>query len=459
MMDAPTISAVPKIKVKSLPPFQILYHLPPGTNTVILIGGRGGAKTYEISKFVAVQSTIKKKRCVVLRDEKSLVRESILNEILLRFDTANANGMLGTMFERLDSGLKDKQTNSMVVFSKGFRASDLSKTANLKSISDIDFAVIEEAEDIREVDKFNTFSDSIRKEGSVIIIILNTPDINHWIVRRYFNLVVVEDGYWKLEPKKLPGFVCIQTGFNDNPFLPTHVRDRYNSYGDPSSHMYNPHYYRTQILGLASSGRKGQVHKKVKPIKLDDYMKLPFKEYYGQDFGTAAPAGLVGVKIDGNNCYCRQINYLPMNTLEIAKLYHQLNLGPADKIIADNADKTAIDKLKIGYTQKELSPEDYIAYPRLGRGFFIEGAAKGKDSLDFGISLMDSLNLYAVEESVDLWDEIHNRVYAKDKNENFTNEPEPGWDHLLDGWMYVITWFYGKIRKPSNFRNQIGYLR
>lgn len=55
----------------------------------------------------------------------------------------------------------------------------------MKSVSNIDIAVIEEAEDLRDEDKFNTFSDSIRKEGSVIIIILNTPDVHHWIVKRF----------------------------------------------------------------------------------------------------------------------------------------------------------------------------------------------------------------------------------------------------------------------------------
>ena len=133
-------------------PFQILYNLPTGTNTVICIGGRGGMKTHEISKFVAYSSTIKQKRCVILRDEKSLVRESILNEILLRFDSANANGKLSEYYDRLDTGIKIRATNEMTVFTMGFRASAKEKKANLKSISNIDLAVIEEMEDIRSED-------------------------------------------------------------------------------------------------------------------------------------------------------------------------------------------------------------------------------------------------------------------------------------------------------------------
>lgn len=447
------------VTVVRLPKFEILYDLPAGTNTVIAIGGRGGTKTYEVSKFAAFSATMKRKRTVILRDEKELIRESILAEILQRFDTANETGALTPYFGRLETGLRDKKSGDMIVFTQGFRASSNKKGANLKGISNIDIAIIEEAEDIRDETKFNTFVDSLRKEGVLVVILLNTPDIQHWIIKRYFNLQLVEDGYWKLIPKQLPGFVCIQTSYIDNPFLPDHVVQRYESYGDKTSSMYNPHYYKTAILGWASSGRKGQVHKNVKPISLAEYMALPYKEYYGQDFGTAAPAGLVGVKFHKNNCYCRQINYLPMTTLSLGRLYCDLKFTEKDKIIADAADKKAIDKLSGGFSAEELSAADVKRYPGLLKGFYIVGAKKGQDSLEFGINVMDSLNLYAVEESTDLWNEIYNRIYAKDKTENYINEPEPGFDHLLDGWMYVCVDAYGDLYTKDRLSNKMGYFR
>jgi len=144
------------VRVRAADPFKVLYKLPANTNIVICIGGRGGMKTYEVSKFVAFSATIRRKRCAVLRDEKETIRESILNEVLLRYDTANRNGALEGKFERLGIGIKDRETDEMLVFTKGFRASSGAKTANLKSISNVDIAVVEEAEDIRDEDKFNT---------------------------------------------------------------------------------------------------------------------------------------------------------------------------------------------------------------------------------------------------------------------------------------------------------------
>lgn len=442
------------VEIEDTGPFEVLYKLPDGANVVICIGGRGGRKTYEVSKYVAVQSTIKTKRCVVLRDEKELVRESILNEVLLRYDTANVDGILSQFYERLDTGIKQRSSNEMLVFSKGFRASSNLKNANLKSISNIDLAVIEEAEDIRDVDKFNTFADSIRKEGSLIIIILNTPDLLHWIIKRYFNAAQitfndvpelktkVEEkdliGYFRIVPKDIEGFVCIQTSFTDNPHLASHVVKNYENYGNPDSHLYNLHYYLTAIKGFASTGRRGQVIKKAKSIRLADYLKLPYKEYYGQDFGTASPAGLVGVKKHKNNIYARQINYKPMHTIDIGKMYCTLGFNDKDLIIADYSDSNAWNKLANGWTTDELDQETFRIYPQLRRGFNVLPCSKGSDSVTYGIDIIDRSNFFVVEESTDYWNEIYNYIYAQDKNGNYTNEPIDDFNHLIDPTRYVL---------------------
>lgn len=426
------------ITVKAQPAFKILYDLPEGTNTVCCIGGRGGMKTYEVSKWAAVSATVRKKRIVVLRDEKSLIKESILNEIWERYERANEYGALDLHYIKNDTELKDRKTGKTLIYTKGFRASANNKAANLKGPSDIDIAIIEETEDVRDPDKFNTFVDGLRKEGCVIVFMLNTPDIQHFLIKRYFNLEQVEDGYYKIIPKDIPGFVCIQTGFEDNPFLPQHIVDNYNGYGQVEHHLYNRHYYLTAIKGYASAGRKGQVHTKIKPIKLADYLALPFKEVYGQDFGTAAPAALTGVKFDGNKAYFRLLNYLPKNVSRLALLYAELGFGNSDKIIADNADKKAIDKLNEGFDLNDFDAETLAQYPQLRRGFFVDRCVKGVDSITAGIDAMDSMELYAVEEHQELWDEILNRVYDQNKSGEYTNTPRPGYDHALDSVMYVI---------------------
>jgi phage terminase large subunit len=415
--------------------FQPLYDLPKGTHTVVCVGGRGGGKTYQVSKFIAFQTTVNKCRTVILRDEKSLIKESILNEVWARYDTANVNGILDQFYIKNETELKDKKTGETLLYTKGFRASDNQKRANLKGAAGISLAVLEEAEDIRDEEKFNTFADSLRKEGCVIIIMLNTADLQHWITKRYFNTSQVEDGYYDIHPKNIPGVIVIKANFTDNDYLPDHIISNYNGYGDPNHHLYNYHYYMTAIKGYASTGRKGQILTKVKPISLDEYLKLPYKEQYGQDFGTASPAGLIGCKFYQNTCWAREINYKPMDVLSLGKLYSTLKFNPNDKIVCDYAEPNSINKLANGW--HDLPSDDYMKYPELKRGFFAVPCPT-KD-ISAGITLMSGMNLFACEESTNLWSEINNYIYAQDKYKNYTDEPIDDYNHLLDAWRYVIS--------------------
>lgn len=426
--------------------FKPLYDLPEGTNTVVCIGGRGGMKTYEVSKFIAVQVCQNEKRCVIMRDEKEQIKESILNEIYSRYDTANEDGLLDGLFVKNRNELIKRDTGETLLYTKGFKPTSLEKKSSLKGASQIDIAVIEEAEDIRDVNKYNTFVDSLRKEGCLVIIMLNVPDINHWIIKRWFKTESMpdNDGYFKLIPKEIEGFFCIQTTFEDNPFLPAHIVSNYNGYGDPASHLYNPHYYLTEIRGYASTGRKGQIFSKAKPIKLAEYLKLPYVEFFGQDFGTARPAALSGVKIHENNIYLRELNYEPMDVLEIGKMYCKKKFTKKDKIIADCAEPPSIAKLSNGW--KDLSAEDYEKYPGLASGFYVVACTKGPGSVEFGISLLLSMNIYIVEESENFWEEQRNYIWETDKDGKPTGSPKDEYNHLWDGARYVAVDQRGKKR-------------
>jgi PBSX family phage terminase large subunit len=453
------------VNVRALEPFKCLYRLPEGTNTVICIGGRGGAKTYEVSKFIAFSATIKKKRVVVLRDEKELIRESILNEVLMRYDTANASGALSAFYQRLDTGIKDIQTNEMLVFTKGFRASTTDKRANLKSISNIDMAVIEEAEDIRDEEKFNVFSDGVRKEGALIVIILNTPDLGHWIVKRYFTLEKVEDGYYDVIPKQIPGLLVIKTSYEDNPYLPPTIVERYKAYGDPASHLFNKHYYLTAIRGLASTGRKGQIFSGWKSITNQQFNEIDARSIFGQDFGTTSPAALVEAKIINNRIYIRQHSYVGMTEKQIGILYCRLGIKE-EVIIADSAEPMAIRRLRSGWSLSELSDEeraDHAAwqaealkpavmtphavpvevkpwkYARLLTGFHIFPAFKGPGTVIAGIKKVMDYEVFVTEDSTDIWFEYANYVWAVDRHGLTLDEPEDAHNHGADAIRYIIS--------------------
>lgn len=429
------------IIVRAEPEFKILYNLPKDTNVVFLVGGRAGKKTHEVSKWIAFTTMIRRKRGVLLRDEKALIKETILNEVWERYDTANKNGVFNAIYSKNENELKEKATGNVLLYTKGFRASSNQKTAGLKGASQIEFAILEEAEDFRDPIKYNTFVDSLRKEGCIIIIMMNTADIGHFLQKRYFNYEHVFDskgdatGYFKLIPKKIAGFVAIQTNYTDNPYLPAHIIHNYQAYGDPNSPTYDFHYYMTAIMGYASTGRKGQVYTKFKPIKRAEYMALVAQEITGQDFGTASPAATVGVKLINNRGYVRLINYKPLPVIEIGKMLSTLKYTQQDRIVCDYAEPNSITKLANGW--HDLDPEMYVKYPELSRGFYAVPCPT-KD-IQAGISLISGMEMYAVEEDAELWEEINNYTYAQDKYGNYTDTPIDAYNHCMDSLRYVVS--------------------
>ena len=64
-----------KIRPNPAEKFKVLYNLPKDTYLVINIGGRGGGKSYESSKYITVKAICEGKRTIVMRDEKSKIDE------------------------------------------------------------------------------------------------------------------------------------------------------------------------------------------------------------------------------------------------------------------------------------------------------------------------------------------------------------------------------------------------
>lgn len=436
-----------EVTVKRNPVFADLYNVPADAEIMILIGGRGSGKTYEASKFIAYSATVNEKRCQVLRDEKSTIRESILNEVLLRYDRANIEGAFDGKFTRLENGIKSNLTGEMQVFAKGFRASSLEKKANMKSVSNVDIAVIEEGEDVRDEEKFNTFADSIRNEGSLIVFILNTPDVHHWLIRTYFNLIPVTtedepdftqadlDGYFKIEQKNLPGVYSIFTTYHHNPYLPAKTVSRYKAYGNKESHLYNPHHYFTSIKGYSTTGMKGQYFKRYKFISLADYLALPYNEAYGQDFGTTSPAGTIGMKIHREKMYVRELNYEGLELKPLAFKLNDLGFDGTTLIVADCAEPDTIRNLRFGLKHM-MSEKEIQQYPNAASGFRNIRPAPDKN-IAAGLTSLLSMDIYVVETSTNLIKEMQMYCEATDRDGKSLGKPIDAYNHLIDPMRYV----------------------
>lgn len=231
----------------------------------VLIGSRGSGKTWNVSNFSCL-GTLKdfNYRTLVLRDVGGSIKESIFKEIKDRFfdiqdEVENSSGkerVLESVFDFQATQITNKITKESNVFSKGFRTSRVGQTSDLKGFADIDLVIMEEMEDIQDEERVMKLIDTLRKKGHKIVIILNTPSLQHWVVKRYFDYELADtiDGirYYNLVPKKIERVCQVVASYSDNPFLPDSVIQRYKSYGDVNSHNYNKHHYYQDILGLAT---------------------------------------------------------------------------------------------------------------------------------------------------------------------------------------------------------------
>lgn len=63
-------------------------------------------------------------------------------------------------------------------------------------------------------------------------------------------------------------------------------------------------------------------------------------------------------------------------------------------------------------------------------------AKKGKDSVNFGIQLIQKQTLYVTRRSVNIIKELRNYLWLKDKEGKIINVPSPIWNHHMDGMRY-----------------------
>ena len=139
---------------------------------------------------------------------------------------------------------------------------------------------------------------------------------------------------------------------------------------------------------------------------------------YGLDFGyTNDPTALVAVyKYNESLIFDELLYEKELTNSEIANKMKQL--GVRGDIFADSAEPKSI---------KELSRY----------GFRILAAKKGKDSINFGINLLQQFPMLITKRSTNLKAEILRYSWRKDREGNTTNMPIDGWNHLIDAMRYL----------------------
>ena len=140
---------------------------------------------------------------------------------------------------------------------------------------------------------------------------------------------------------------------------------------------------------------------------------------YGVDFGWNDPTVIIGC-YKWNDAYIfDEVYYKSSTTLRDLSLFLRHN-NITETLIADSAEPKSIEILR---------RDGHSIYP----------CTKGRDSVNFGINLINQNEIYVTSRSRNMKRELQGYIWAKDKEGNTLNKPTGEHPDCIDAARYVLT--------------------
>ena len=247
--------------------------------------------------------------------------------------------------------------------------------------------------------------------------------------------------------------------YKDNEQIPENERKEIEMLKDkayynttlPDDQIDNPenvkskyHQNKWHIYGLGIVGSNPNRIFYWERIEPKEYKELDVPTYYGVDWGSVDPMGIIEVKYYDGALYLNELNYLSENELKerlstsqkqklndedeglIKWLFSRLNIPTDRPIICDNNRKSKITALrKMGFTRSMA-------------------ASKPAGSILDGIDLLNSLNVYYTSTSKNIEHEQKNYSRKVDRYGVVLEEPEDLHNHTTDPARYVAQYLQMK---------------
>lgn len=294
-----------------------------------------------------------------------------------------------------------------------FRGLDdpLKITSITVDVGSLCWAWIEEAYEITSEADFDMLNESIRGEVAEglfkqITLTFNPWNDRHWLKKRFFDSTDDDT-------------LAMTTNYTCNEWLDDDDLQVFETMKEK-----NPRRY--QVAGLGNWGIvDGLVYEnwKEQEFKVEDVRTANTTSVFGVDFGytndpTAFFCGILDVK--GKKLWVFDEMY--EKALSNKDIYNNISrMGFAkEQIVADSAEPKSIDELR---------------YYGLRR---IQGAKKGKDSINNGIQWIQELEIIIHPRCVNFLTEISNYQWDEDKFGNKVNKPIDCFNHLMDAMRYAL---------------------
>lgn len=377
----------------------------------ILMGGRGAGRSTVVSQLLAAKLVAPEYlRAAIMRFVLGDIRNSCFREINDRLVEQDINELVDVNSSTMSFRFANNTINA-----HGFRKSSGDQSAKLKSLANYNVVWIEEADEVAEAD-FMQLDDSLRtKKGDILVVLsLNPPPKNHWMIKRWFTL----------HPSEQPGFyvpecvdedvLYIRTDYHDNARnLDERTKQRYEAYKET-----NPDHYWHMIRGYVPETLQGKIYKDWK--RIDAVPHEARLVCYGLDFGfDPDPAAIVAIYQYNGGYVLDEILY--QTELDNEHLANVLLNKPKAPVICDSAEPKSI---------AELRKYGVDAHP----------CEKGPDSVRAGIKHVQSLRLSFTDGSHNLAEEYDNYAWKVSKDGDIVGIEDPKCaNHLMSATRYGLS--------------------
>lgn len=402
----------------------------------IVMGGRGNGRSGTASRYAVSQLLGKEyTRGAIMRATREDIRASCWGEIM---DRVNEQKIEKTFHITDNDMFIERGQNS--IRAHGFRASSGSLTARLKSLAGYNFIWAEEAEEIGE-EEFRTLDDTLRTvKGSIrIVLTLNTPSKNHWILKKWFDLEPSgTQGFYVPHLKKdIKDVIYISGSWRENePNLDKHTIERYKNY-----QYTNPNYFYQVIEGLSPEEVRGKIYTGWQLIDTIPVEARLVK--FGLDWGWYPdPVSVVAV-------YYWNGSYI------IDEVVHGTNLD--DEYVANEIKK--VNGWETNYVVCGADEPKSIEMLRKYR-IRAEATDNRKGSVNVRIKTTSTKKILITRRSRNVWAGYEVYRWAEDKDGNPKGIPDHEGSDPMDAVSYAITSMHNKqidivpIEPPRQRTNQ-----
>ena len=367
----------------------------------IAYGGRGSSKSWTIARILLLKAMQSPIRVLCLREIQDSIKDSVHKLLKDQIDLLELQGFI------VQNDSIRHENGSEFLF-KGLYT-NLSK---IKSFEGVDYCWIEEGESISAL-SWQILDPTIRKPNSEIWISFNPRYENDIIYDTFINNVV-------------DNALVIKVNWNDNKYFPKELQIQKDTMAKNDPDLYL-HIW------------EGELKKNTSELIFNNKWKIEESEakkgthfYYGSDFGFSADPNTVNrCFIENNTLYLDyEINDRPYkepdrlsstDITELPKLWDTMPLIRNYKVIADSARPETISHL-------------------YRSGFMVEGAVKGKGSVEDGIEFLRGFDKIIIHpRCVNTIFEFGNYKYKVDtKSGQITNNIVDKFNHHIDAIRYAL---------------------